>query len=139
MDAVLSGLSIIPKRMLIVEAIVFVFLVFLFDIAKSRLAMSEPAELPFGSTCIIKREFTVSEYSSLAEKEGQKNDIICKSGIKPSHEAAKGYTAICECNCLVCCLPFYIYNAVAFTLLQTGTLLHTTLLMAVLLEEALAR
>ena len=57
---------------------------------------SEPAEHIFGSTLVMKCDFTVFEYASLAEKEGYKNNIIHKSDIKPSHEAAKGYAATCE-------------------------------------------
>ena len=66
------------------------------DVTQPRLATSEPLEHFFGNLRQMIREFTVLEFSQLAEKFSRRLKMMFQNSFRPSREPGKGYMASFE-------------------------------------------
>ena len=86
-----SGICITPKRNLVSETISNVFLILRADVYKIRFTSSEPAEHGFGNMRRIDREFSCSDFVTLAEKEICRMNQMFKGKLKATRDKGSGY------------------------------------------------
>lgn len=89
----LSGVHITSKRNLVSETIANMFLVLRDDVLKLRYCTSEPAEHTFGNIRGMMREFSCSDFATLADKEQRRMNLLFEGNLMPSRDPKKGYPA----------------------------------------------